>query len=231
MSTDIFRRYLDLLNEATGQAPTDFAPTHFHKNNLGGRIPLMQTPDGSFWWETTDPENPRAGKTVQPWIGNTENRSGTSTGSVDGVFKDGKPVDFPAGVTWKEVAQSADKSSNSSLPGQGGQPPPDEIPHIKPEVVEPKTNVAPPSSGTFTNDMALANLADKIKKDAESGKTSKEVQDGPDSGNMGGDARCKICGTKKINPQKCQKSKVIYFLKVGGEKCQIIQISKVRAKK
>lgn len=199
MSTDIFRRYLDLLNEAAGQAPTDFTPTHFHKNNLGGRIPLMQTPDGSFWWETTDPENPRAGKTVQPWIGNTENRSGTSTGSVDGVFKDGKPVDFPAGVTWKEFAQSADKSSTGSAPGQGGQPPPAEIPHIKPEVVEPNTNVALPSSGTFTNDMALANLA-KTVKDTEAGSTVSEPE-GSNQAPVTGDTRCKICGTKQKDHQ------------------------------
>lgn len=214
MSTDIFRRYLDLLNEATGQAPTDFTPTHFHKNNLGGRIPLMQTPDGGFWWETTDPENPRAGKTVQPWIGNTENRSGISAGSVDGVFKDGKPVDFPEGVTWKEFAQSADKSSASSAPGQGGQPPVKEIPHIDPgELVAPNTNVALPSSGTFTNDMALANLAKKIKdKDAASDGSGNEKWDGgygvpgaavsgSDESPVTGDTRCKICGTKQKDHQ------------------------------
>ena len=194
MSTDIFRRYLDLLNEATGQAPTDFAPTHFHKNNLGGRIPLMQTPDGGFWWETTDPENPRAGKTVQPWIGNTENRSGTSTGSVDGVFKDGKPVDFPEGVTWKEFAQSAYKSTASSAPGQSGQPPPKEIPNIKPEVVEPNTNVALPSSGTFTNDMALAQV-DQVAHAAAVAKAQ------GDESPVTGDTRCKICGTKQKDHQ------------------------------
>lgn len=107
-----------------------------------------------------------------------------------------------AGVDPEKLAKALSGAGNA--PGQGGQPPAAEIPHIKPEVVEPNTNVALPSSGTFTNDMALANLADKIKKDAESGKTSKEVQDGPDSGNMGGDARCKICGTKKINHQNLQ---------------------------
>jgi hypothetical protein len=183
MSTDFFRRYLDLLNEATGQPPTDFAPTHFHKNNLGFEIPLMQTPDGSFWWMTTDPENPRAGKTIQSWVGNTENRSLGNPASVDGVLKNGEPVEFPAGVTWKEFASSA---QSAVKPGQGGQPPEE----LAPEVVEPNTKVADPVPDTFTNDMALAKV-DPVAHAAAIAATA--AQD---------DTRCKLCGTKQKDHQK-----------------------------
>jgi hypothetical protein len=178
MSTDFFRRYLDLLNEATGQPPADFAPTHFHKNNLGFKIPLMQTPDGSFWWMTTDSENPRAGKTIQSWVGNTENRSSLSgTASVDGVFKDGKAIEFPEGMTWKEYAASAEKSPQAALPAaKSRQIEPELLAPLEPtdsgrKLVAPNTNVALPSSGTFSNDQALANLAAQMK-DATSGIAS-----------------------------------------------------------
>jgi len=183
MSTDFFRRYLDLLTEATGQPPTDFSPTHFHKNNLGFEIPLMQTPDGSFWWMTTDPENPRAGKTIQSWVGNTENRSLGNPASVDGVLKNGEPVEFPAGVTWKEFASSA---QSAVKPGQGGQPPEE----LAPEVVEPNTKVADPVPDTFTNDMALAKV-DPVAHAAAIAATA--AQD---------DTRCKLCGTKQKDHQK-----------------------------
>jgi len=108
MSTELFRKYIDLLNEAdsTGQPPAEFVPTHFHKTNLGTKIPLMQTPDGKFYWITSDPENPRAGRTIQPWIGNTENRSGFGSASVDGIFKDGNAIEFPEGTTWKDYANN-----------------------------------------------------------------------------------------------------------------------------
>jgi hypothetical protein len=125
MSTDFFRRYLDLLNEERGPAPAEFRPTHFHKNNLGFRIPLMQTPDGSFWWETTatsDDGGPvqkgGARKSIQPWIGDTENRSSGFSGksSVDGVFKNGEAIEFPDGTTWKDNAdnQNAETSTRSA---------------------------------------------------------------------------------------------------------------------
>ena len=119
MSTNQFRRYLDLLNEADlpGQPPSQFIPTHFHKNFLGGRIPLMQTPDGKFWWMTNDSDNPRAGKTIQPWVGNTTDRS--SMASVDGTIVNNKPVEFPTGTNWQqnsEPSQSAAPASMSSEP-------------------------------------------------------------------------------------------------------------------
>jgi len=119
MSTNQLRRYLDLLNEADlpGQPPSQFIPTHFHKNFLGGRIPLMQTPDGKFWWMTNDSDNPRAGKTIQPWVGNTTDRS--SMASVDGTIVNNKPVEFPTGTNWQqnsEPSQSAAPASMSSEP-------------------------------------------------------------------------------------------------------------------
>jgi hypothetical protein len=222
MSTELFRRYLDLLNEATGQPPADFAPTHFHKNNLGAKIPLMQTPDGSFWWETTatsDDGGPvqrgSARKSIQPWIGDTENRSSGFSGksSVDGVFKDGKAIEFPEGMTWKEYAAKALSSTATGAdgPGQAGQPPSKEVPTGKSELVAPNTTVALPSSGTFSNDDALAALAKRIKDgSATSGGNVVTKSDGTttggkngeeDGGTLGGDTRCAKCGTRKMDHQ------------------------------
>jgi len=188
MSTDFFRRYLDLLNEATGQPPADFTPTHFHKNNLGFKIPLMQTPDGSFWWETTATSDDggavqrgSARKSIQPWIGDTENRSSGFSGksSVDGVFKDGKAIEFPEGMTWKEYAASAEKSPQAALPAaKSKQIEPELLAPLEPtasgrKLVDPNKNVAPedPPGYRFSNDQALANLAAQMK-DAESGNKS-----------------------------------------------------------
>lgn len=179
MSTDIFRRYLDLLNEADGQPPADFTPTHFHKNNLGSKIPLMQTPDGKFWWETTatgDDGGPvqkgGARKSIQPWTGDTENRSSGLSGksSVDGVFKNGEAIEFPEGMTWKDYADQGAKSIQTAL----GSKKVKEIPHIDPgELVAPNKKEAPldPPGYRFSNDQALANLAAQMK-DAKGATTS-----------------------------------------------------------
>jgi len=198
MSTDFFRRYLDLLNEATGQPPANFAPTHFHKNNLGFKIPLMQTPDGSFWYETTATSDDggavqrgSARKSIQPWIGDTENRSSGLSGksSVDGVFKNGEAIDFPDGMTWKEYA--AEKSPQAALPAATSRQMEPEL--LAPldttasgrKLVEPNKNVAPedPPGYRFSNDQALANLAAKIK-DAESDIASGRLTKGSGSGTV-----------------------------------------------
>ena len=171
-------------NARSDRTPTDFTPTHFHKNNLGSKIPLMQTPDGKFWWETTatgDDGGPvqkgGARKSIQPWTGDTENRSSGLSGksSVDGVFKNGEPVEFPEGTTWKDFA----KAIQTAMPARKIK----EIPHINPgELVAPNTTVALPSSGTFTNDQALANLAAKMKDGtAEVSKTTGSKIDSPES--------------------------------------------------
>jgi hypothetical protein len=98
-------------------APTQFTPTHFHKNNLGGRIPLMKTPDGKWWWisQTTDASGMPGPQGIVPWHGNTENRSAINPASVDGEIQNGKYVDYPEGVTWKTAGQQP-------APQQSGQP-------------------------------------------------------------------------------------------------------------
>ena len=179
MSTDIFRRYLDLLNEERGPAPTEFKPTHYHKNFLGGKIPLMQTPDGSFWWETTatsDDGGPvqkgGARKSIQPWIGDTTDLSGLA--SVDGVIKDGRPVAFPDGTTWKDNAdnQNAETSARSAAASS---------------IVKD----APP---------AAAAAAEKTKDaSADSAVTSVAVAGGEEGNSkLGGDSHCARCGTPKM---------------------------------
>lgn len=92
-------------------APSEFKPTHFHKGNLGNKLPVMQTPDGNFWWEggNQNPESGPMGSTIVPWNGNTLNRSGWNPASIDGVITpDGKYIDFPEGVTWQDYKKQAD---------------------------------------------------------------------------------------------------------------------------
>ena len=97
------------ISEAT--APTEFKPTHFHKGNLGNKMPLMQTPDGTFWWETSGNrgEGDMGGTRITLWNGDSLNRSGWNPASVDGVITaDGKYIDFPEGVNWKQYKETAD---------------------------------------------------------------------------------------------------------------------------
>jgi hypothetical protein len=91
-----------VLSEAT--APTTFTPTHFHKGNLGNKLPLMMTEPGVFWWQGGNQgggDGMPGGSGLALWNGNGENRSGWNPASVDGVIENGKYIDFPEGVTWK----------------------------------------------------------------------------------------------------------------------------------
>ena len=91
--------------------PTKIVPTHFHKGNLGNIMPLMMTEPGVFWWEgsNNDSEGGRGGgRSIQKWSGNTKNRSAWNPASVDGVYVDGKPVEFPEGVTWDTYKPAVD---------------------------------------------------------------------------------------------------------------------------
>lgn len=97
------------LSEAS--APTTFTPTHFHKGNLGNKNPIMQTPDGQFWWETTQSGEGGGGTVIAPWQGDTLNRSGWNPASIDGVIKDGKYIDFPEGVNWKQFKEKSDSDT------------------------------------------------------------------------------------------------------------------------
>jgi hypothetical protein len=95
---------MDTLAEAGEIAPNSIVPTHFHKSNLGTTLPLMMTQPGIFWWEgsNNDSEGGRGGgRSIQRWQGNTENRSKFNPASVDGIYVNGKPVEFPEGVTWR----------------------------------------------------------------------------------------------------------------------------------
>lgn len=95
------------IKEAT--APTQFTPTHFHKGNLGNKNPVMQTPDGAFWHEASQSGEGGGGYSIVPWQGDTLNRSGWNPASIDGVITpDGKYIDFPEGVNWKQYKQTAD---------------------------------------------------------------------------------------------------------------------------
>jgi LysM repeat protein len=97
---------IDVLAEAGETPPASITPTHFHKSNIGTSLPLMMTSPGVFWWETSSNDSEggqrgNGGRSVQRWQGDTENRSKWNPASVDGVFVNGKPVEFPEGVNWK----------------------------------------------------------------------------------------------------------------------------------
>jgi hypothetical protein len=111
--------------EQTG-TPTQFTPTHFHKNNLGGRISLMKTPDDKWWWisQTKDVSGMPGPQGIVPWNGNTENRSAWNPASVDGEIKDGKYIDYPEGVTWKtSAAASTSTTGTTNNAGSAGTVP------------------------------------------------------------------------------------------------------------
>ena len=112
---------IDTITEASG-VPTSITPTHFHKSNVGTSLPLMMTEPGVFWWETssTDGEG-SGGRSIQRWQGNTENRSKWNPASVDGVFVNGKPVEFPEGVTWKTYKPEEVKPANVTKPASPEQ--------------------------------------------------------------------------------------------------------------
>jgi len=104
------------ISEAT--APTVFKPTHFHKGNLGNKNPVMQMPDGSWWHEATGQggDGGPSGTQIVPWQGNTENRSGWNPASIDGVITpDGKYIDFPEGVSWKQYKEKQTSDSRAAL--------------------------------------------------------------------------------------------------------------------
>lgn len=82
-------------------APTEFKPTHFHKNNLGFRTSVMLHSDGKFYHMRQGQYPNQGQQVIAPWNGNPENRSAMNPASIDGEFVDGKPVDYPEGVTYK----------------------------------------------------------------------------------------------------------------------------------
>lgn len=89
-------------------APTEFKPTHFHKNNFGGRTSLMLHSDGNFY-HMKQGQYPNQGRQeIAKWnfgMFDPEDRSAMNPASIDGEFKDGKPIEYPEGVTWKTFNQ------------------------------------------------------------------------------------------------------------------------------
>lgn len=111
-------------------APTDFVPTHFHKNNLGFRAPVMLHSDGKFYHKTKNNQYGTPGfgqEIIATWNGNTENRSAINPASIDGEFVDGKPVDYPEGVTWKTFNKNKEEPAAAATTdtGQGATPAPE----------------------------------------------------------------------------------------------------------
>jgi len=103
-------------NEDPGPAPTSIVPTHFHKRNIGPIQPLMMTKPGVFWWEATSSSRGSPGKEIQRWSGNTENRSALNPASVDGIYIDGNPVEFPEGVTWRTYVDPRKPQQDPNAP-------------------------------------------------------------------------------------------------------------------
>jgi len=164
---------IDTLSEAGETAPTSITPTHFHKNNLGFTLPLMMTSPGVFWWEgsNNDSEGGRGGgRSIQRWQGNTENRSKFNPASVDGIYVNGKPVEFPEGVTWRTYKPE-------------GVKPPVAEPGKKPEEQSTKPTVKPQADDGHT--AKLNALALQLQDKLNSKKTDKQdVKPTPDNGTV-----------------------------------------------
>ena len=161
---------IDTLSEAGETAPTSITPTHFHKSNLGTTLPLMMTQPGIFWWEgsNNDSEGGRGGgRSIQRWQGNTENRSKWNPASVDGIYVNGKPVEFPEGVTWRTYKPE-------------GVKPPVAEPGKKPEEQSTKPPVRTPVDDGHT--AKLNALALQLQDKLNSKKTDKQdVKPTPDN--------------------------------------------------
>jgi hypothetical protein len=145
--------------EQTG-APTQFTPTHFHKNNLGGKISLMKTPDDKWWWisQTKDASGMPGPQGIVPWYGNTENRSAWNPASVDGEIKDGKYIDYPEGVTWKTATAATTPATTSATAN---------VPGVQNDRAQagPMTNTPPAQGGLAVNDADKnAVLLEKLKR-------------------------------------------------------------------
>jgi len=85
-------------------APTEFKPTHFHKNNFGGRSSLMLHSDGNFYHMKQMAYPNQGRQEIAKWnfaAFDPEDRSAVNPTSIDGEFVNGKPVDYPEGITWK----------------------------------------------------------------------------------------------------------------------------------
>ena len=166
---------IETLSEAGETAPNSIVPTHFHKSNIGTSLPLMMTEPGIFWWETSSSEGERGGggRSIQRWQGNTESRSKWNPASVDGVYVDGKPVEFPEGVTWKTYKPEAVAKPPDAVakpPEAVAKPPeavakPPEAVAKPPEAVKQSTKPTPASNSDHTaklNALSLQ-LQDKLK--------------------------------------------------------------------
>jgi hypothetical protein len=204
MSTDFFRRYLDLLNEAdTGNPLQDLIKPRTDGGNYidpkTGIIMYVPNKSPRAGSDSPDP-SPRAldwkllNQPDSQEIKNALRAAGIDIISVDKPSLFGS---YPVAAVDPEKLAKVLAGASNTAPGQGGQPPPAEIPHNTPELIAPNTNVALPSSGTFSNDQALANLAAKMQDDdvaAQDQPTGTPV--------VSGDTRCKICGTKQKDHQK-----------------------------
>jgi hypothetical protein len=101
----IYKKLIESFGYLAEAAPTEFKPTHFHKNNFGGRSSVMLHSDGKFYHMAPGQYPNQNQKVIAPWNGNPENRSAMNPASIDGEFVDGKPVDYPEGITYKTFNQ------------------------------------------------------------------------------------------------------------------------------
>ena len=163
-------------HEVMEAAPTEFKPTHFHKNNFGGRLPVMLHSDDKFYHMAPGQYPNQNQKVIAPWNGNPENRSSLNPASIDGEFVDGKPVDYPEGVTYKtfnkegqgaradgsmDTLPADNQNSTSNYTGQDQRTP------------EPSANK---ETDELAKDIATATkLLDKAEKNAASGSAAPAV--------------------------------------------------------
>ena len=165
----IYKKLVESFGYLVEAAPSEFKPTHFHKNNFGGRLPVMLHSDDKFYHMTPGQYPNQNQKVIAPWNGNPENRSSLNPASIDGEFVDGKPVDYPEGVTYKTFSKEGqgaraadtmdtvptdDQNKTSNYTGQD-QKSPEPTDSKSPEDGTPFTPPAPeadkPANNTTSN--------------------------------------------------------------------------------
>jgi hypothetical protein len=152
----IYKTLVESFGYLAEAAPTEFKPTHFHKNNFGFRSSVMLHSDGKFYHMAPGQYPNQNQKVIAPWNGNPENRSAMNPASIDGEFVDGKPVDYPEGITYKtfnkegqgaradgtmDTVPTDDQNKTSNYTGQDQKSPePTDSTPTEPQVDTPVNN-------------------------------------------------------------------------------------------
>jgi hypothetical protein len=189
--SDIYIKLVESFGYLAEAAPTEFKPTHFHKNNFGGRSSVMLHSDGKFYHMAPGQYPNQNQKVIAPWNGNPENRSAMNPASIDGEFVDGKPIEYPEGITYKtfnkegqgarasdtmDTVPTDDQNKTSNYTGQD-QKSPEPSDSKSPEGGTPFTPPAPEADKPANN--TTSNYTGQDQKSPEPAKEPEKPSEDP----------------------------------------------------